>query len=344
MYLSKEQRIAAGTGNIGIIIEEAGAVTFGEPEVMDNKLERPEIATILAKYFSDKDFDFSRIDSGSSNSTYRVDLNGQAYVLSIFESNNSEHVAELTSILKQLEECGIKSSRVVPTLDGRLHSTFNDKPILLKEFIAGEELTHATVTVSVASDIGRELARLHGSGEFETRRDTQHYGYEVFEGIAAELPGGNFKNWYLDEYNRLFADFPSNLPMGFVHSDVFPGNVIIENGQFKCLLDFEYLSYYPLVFDLACGIVGLTWQNGSLKANLSRSLISGYEAERQLAKEEYEALPYFCRYIALFFAGWRYRQFNIIFPNPERAQDYLEMKDVFEAFTSQISGIEGYGE
>ena len=149
----------------------------------------------------------SRIDSGSSNSTYRVDLNGQSYVLSIFESNDSGHVAELTSILKQLEECGIKSSRVVPTLDGRLHSTFNDKPTLLKEFIAGEELTHATVTVSVASDIGRELARLHGSGEFETRRDTQHYGYEVFEGIAAELPGGNFKIWYLDEYNRLSADF-----------------------------------------------------------------------------------------------------------------------------------------
>jgi len=118
MYLSKEQRIAAGTGNIGIIIDEAGADRFGEPEVMDNKLERPEIATILAKYFSDKDFDYSRIDSGSSNSTYWVDLNGQSYVLSIFESNDSGHVAELTSILKQLEECGIKSSRVVPTLDG----------------------------------------------------------------------------------------------------------------------------------------------------------------------------------------------------------------------------------
>ena len=67
MYLSKEQRIAAGTGNIGIIIDGTGADTFGEPEVMDNKLERPEIATILEKYSSDKDFDYSRIDSGSSN-------------------------------------------------------------------------------------------------------------------------------------------------------------------------------------------------------------------------------------------------------------------------------------
>jgi hypothetical protein len=77
MHLSKERRIAAVTGNIGIIIDETGADTFWEPEVMDNKLERPEIATILAKYSSDKGFDYSRIDSGSSISTCRVNLNGQ---------------------------------------------------------------------------------------------------------------------------------------------------------------------------------------------------------------------------------------------------------------------------
>jgi len=34
----------------------------------------------------------------------------------------------------------IKSSRVVATADGKLHTVLNDKPILLKEFIEGEEL------------------------------------------------------------------------------------------------------------------------------------------------------------------------------------------------------------
>ena len=120
--------------------------------------------------------------------------------------------------------------------------------------------------------------------------------------------------------------------MGFVHSDVFPNNVIIENGQFKCLLDFEYLSYFPLVFDLACGIVGLAWQDGALNVNLSKSLIRGYEMERKLGLEEKSSLGYFCQYIGLFFAGWRYRQFNIVFPNPERAHDYIVMIDILEAF------------
>jgi homoserine kinase type II len=305
---------------------------------MDNNLERSEIATILIEYFSDMNFDYSKIESGSSNSTYRISLNRQAYVLSIFESKNSEHVAELTSILRQLEERGIRSSRVVATVDGRLHSTFNSKPILLKEYITGEELTLATVTSSIISDIGRELARLHEAGDFESRRDTQHYGHELFAGIAAELPDGNFRNWFLAEYERLLADFPTDLPMGYVHSDVFPGNVIIEDGQFKCLLDFEYLSYYPRVFDLANGIVGLAWQDGALNDDLAKSLISGYEAERQLDLTEKKALHYFCQYIALCFAGWRYRQFNITFPNPERAQDYLEMIDILEASKSQTPG------
>jgi homoserine kinase type II len=299
---------------------------------MSNKLDRLEIAEILEEYFSVTSFDYSKIESGSSNSTYRVSLNEQIYVLTIFESNNSDHVADLTSILKQLEERGIKSSRVVSTTDGRLYSAFNDKPILLKEFIAGEELTHEAMTESIASDIGRELARLHGAGSFNSRRETQHYGLDRFEGIAADLPRGKFRDWFLTEYKRLSREFPAGLPMGFVHSDVFPNNVIIENDQFKCLLDFEYLSYFPLIFDLACGIVGLAWQNGALKVNLSKGLIRGYEMERPLEPLERNSLDYFCQYIALFFAGWRYRQFNIAFPNPDRAQDYIVMIDTLEAF------------
>ncbi len=307
---------------------------------MSNKLDRPEIAEILEEYFSAPSFDYSKIESGSSNSTYRISLNEQAYVLTIFESSNSDHVADLTFILKQLEERGIKSSRVVTTTDGRLYSAFNDKPILLKEFIAGEELTQAAMTDSIASDIGGELARLHGAGNFNSRRETQHYGLNHFEGIATELPKGEFRDWFLVEYERLSSEFPSGLPMGFVHSDVFPNNVIIEDGQFKCLLDFEYLSYFPLVFDLACGIVGLAWQDDALNVNLSRSLIRGYEMERQLELGERKALDYFCQYIALFFAGWRYRQFNIVFPNPERAQDYIVMIDIVETFKSDPPCLE----
>lgn len=302
---------------------------------MSSNLDRPEIAKILEEYFSVSGFTYSKIESGSSNTTYRINLNEQNYVLSIFESNNSDHVDDLTFILKQLEKHGIKSSRVVATTDGRLYSAFNDKPIMLKEYIAGEELTHAAMTDSIASDIGRELAKLHRAGSFDSRRQTQHYGPDAFEGIAADLPEGEFRDWFLAEFERLSSEFPPGLPMGFVHSDVFPNNVIIEGGKFKCLLDFEYLSYFPLVFDLACGIVGLAWQNDALSTTLSRSLIRGYEIERKLELGERNSMDYFCQYIALFFAGWRYRQFNIAFPNPERALDYRVMIDILEAFKNE---------
>ena len=307
---------------------------------MSSDLDRLEITEILGEYYSDSSFTYSKIESGSSNTTYRIKLDQQNYVLSIFESNNSDHVDELTLILKYLENFGIKSSRVVATSDGRLYSAFKDKPILLKEYIAGEELTHAAMTESIASDIGRELAKLYQAGSFDSRRETQHYGLDVFEGIASDLPEGEFRDWYLFEFERLSSEFPSELPMGFVHSDVFPNNVIIEDGRFKCLLDFEYLSYFPLVFDLACGIVGLAWQDGALNVNLSRSLIRGYEAKRQLELEERKTLDYFCQYIALFFAGWRYRQFNVIFLNPERAQDYITMIDIVETLKNEPSYLD----
>ena len=307
---------------------------------MSSGFNSSEITEILEAYFPDASFSFSKIDSGSSNTTYRICRDKFNYVLSIFESSSSDHVDELTQILKQLEEYDLKSSRVVATADGKLHTVFNDKPILLKEFIEGEELTGAAMTESIASDIGRELAKLHLVGGFDSRRETQHYRLDVFESIASDLPECDFRDWYLIELERISHEFPSDLPMGFVHSDVFPNNIIIEKGKFKCLLDFEYLSFFPLVFDLSCGIVGLAWQNDALNTKLSRSLILGYEVERKLAEAERRSLNYFCQYIALFFAGWRYRQFNIIFPNPKRALDYKIMIKILQAFKNEPICIE----
>lgn len=307
---------------------------------MSSDFNRSEMVEILGVYFSDSDFTYSKIDSGSSNTTYRICRDEYNYVLSIFESNSSDHVDDLTLILKQLEFYDINSSRVVATADGKLHSVFNDKPILLKEFIEGEELTSAAITESIVFDIGRELARLHLAGSFDSRRETQHYRLNVFEGIASDLPEGEFRDWYLIQFERISSEFPSDLPMGFVHSDVFPNNIIIERGKFKCLLDFEYLSYFPFVFDLSCGIVGLAWQNNALNTKLSRSLILGYEMGRKLGEAERKNLNYFCQYIALFFAGWRYRQFNVVFPNPERALDYKIMIKILEAFKNEPLRLE----
>ena len=302
---------------------------------MSSDFNRSEIAEILEAYFSDSSFIYSKIDSGSSNTTYRVNQDEQTYVLSIFESSTSDHVDELTLILKQLEYYDIKSSRVVATADQQLHTAFKGKPILLKEYIEGEELTVAAITESIVSEIGRELAKLHLAGSFDSRREAQHYRLGVFESIALDLPEGEFRDWYLVELGRISSEFPTDLPMGFVHSDVFPNNIIIERGKFKCLLDFEYLSYFHLVFDLSCGIVGLAWHADALDTNLSRSLIAGYETERKLEEAERKSLNYFCRYIALFFAGWRYRQFNIVFTNPKRAMDYKIMIEILEAFKNE---------
>lgn len=302
---------------------------------MSSNLNRFEITEILEDYFPGSSFTFSKIESGSSNMTYRINQGEQTYVLSVFESNSSDHVDELTLILKQLEHYDISSSRVVATANRQLHTIFNSKPVLLKDYIEGEELTSATITESIVFDIGRELARLHLAGSFDSRRETQHYRLDVFESIASDLPEGEFRNWYLVELKRISNEFPSDLPMGFVHSDVFPNNIIIERGKFKCLLDFEYLSYFPLVFDLSCGIVGLAWQNDTLNTKLSRSLIQGYETVRRLEEAERKRLNYFCQYIALFFAGWRYRQFNIAFPNPERALDYKIMIEILTAFKNE---------
>ena len=117
---------------------------------------------------------------------------------------------------------------------------------------------------------------------------------------------------------------PENIPC------FWPENTVFEGGELAALIDFEEACFYYLIFDLAMCIVGSCVEGGSFRQDLVDALLGGYQQLRRLSQAERDQLPLYVEYAAATSAFWRFRQFNVRVPDPERKDLYLEMQRLAE--------------
>jgi homoserine kinase type II len=101
--------------------------------------------------------------------------------------------------------------------------------------------------------------------------------------------------------------WPSDLPRGVIHADLFPDNVLMLGNQVTGLIDFYFACTDMLAYDIA--VTHAAWcfdaDGRTFQPGLSRALIEGYEAVRPLSVAERSALPLLARGAALRFLATR---------------------------------------
>ena len=110
---------------------------------------------------------------------------------------------------------------------------------------------------------------------------------EVQPGLAAELEAA---------LARILAAWPSGLPVGHIHADLFPDNVFFLDGRLSGLIDFYFAATDILAYDIAvCLNAWCFEQDFAFNVTKARAMLSGYAAIRPLSAEERAALPVLCQ-------------------------------------------------
>jgi homoserine kinase type II len=121
------------------------------------------------------------------------------------------------------------------------------------------------------------------------------------EGLAAIDPG--LAALIASELPLLAAAWPSDLPRGVIHADLFPDNVLMLGNQVTGLIDFYFACTDLLAYDVAVTHAAWCFDNGGRVFNpaISAALLEGYEVLRPLSEAERAALPLLARGAAMRF-------------------------------------------
>ena len=155
-----------------------------------------------------------------------------------------------------------------------------------------------------ATKIGGVLARLHELPIPAGFAADHEMSRETMVRIAADAKDPDFSGWLAAALSQLPCNWP-DLPVGLVHGDLFPDNLIEIQGGTLVPIDFEEVCLYPLVFDIGMALAGFA-NVGCLSPETASALLAGYRADRKLDVAECAAVPTMVEFAAMATACWRF--------------------------------------
>ncbi len=285
-----------------------------------------EIAEFAKTYSIGKVRNYYPMKRGYTNSNYFIQTNHQKYILTICEDKTPQQTRTLMNLLNHLHQHLFQSNQVIASKNDEYVLQYNDKPVYMKKFLEGEVVEKPTV--QFIEHLGTRIAQLHNIKIPDDITTAFPYGLSYFAEITSIDLDHPYIEWLKTKSNYLHKSIPDQLPTGLVHGDIFPDNIIQKDGNLGAIIDFEEVSNYPFIFDLGMATTGIFADYNVIDLCFPKALVKGYQKVRMLEPLEKELLKLFTFYGAVATSFWRFRQFHIRFPTPEKSTHHQYMVDI----------------
>ena len=272
--------------------------------------------------------DYEPITAGAANSNYLVREQQASYVLTVFEDATLALTVEHGRLLSLLKEYAFPSPRPLLAVNGEIAIAHNDKPVMVKQYVAGRVVPYPDETMLY--QVGMAMAKLHQVPWPDFLSDRRPYGARKLPSIQGQKIDTEYEDWIAKRLSYLEQQKPQGLPRGSIHGDIFYDNVLFEGTRLTAIIDFEDAACDDKVFDLGMGIVGLCRKRQGVVLEKARALMKGYEQIRELEEGEKRALQLYVEYAAATVSCWRYWKYHVDAQSVENADKHWQMARVAE--------------
>ena len=266
-----------------------------------------ELAAFLGDYEIGELLAYKGIAEGVENSNFLVHTGRGYFILTLYEKRVAPgDLPFFLGLMEHLANKGLTCPQPVKNRHGAVLGTLGGRPAAIVTFLEGmwSRQPHAGHCAAV----GEALAKLHRAGaDFPLRRaNALSVGgwrplFKAAAARATEVCSG--LEQALDaELSFLEHAWPTDLPRGVIHADLFPDNVFFLHGQLSGLIDFYFACTDTLAYDLAiCLNAWCFEQDHTFNVTKGRALLEAYARIRPLSGAERARLPLLARGAALRF-------------------------------------------
>ena len=247
------------------------------------------------------------IAEGIENTNYLLQTTSGRFILTLFEARTKRRdLPYFLALMEHLAECGIPCPVPVPDRTGETLHALCGRPATVTTFLEGAWPQNPARRHCRAA--GRALAKLHLAGKSFGMHRANDLSVTAWRSMFVRLakaadglkPG--LSDWISDEIDALENEWPSGLPLGVIHGDLFPDNVFFAGDVLSGLIDFYFACDDFLAYDLAICLNAWCFdRRGRFDAGAANALIDGYRAGRRPERREIEALPVLARGAAIRF-------------------------------------------
>ena len=308
-----------------------------------------DLSVFVERYDIGEVLSFKGIAEGVENTNYFLRTETGSFILTLYEKRvNEAELPFFLNLMEHLSSNGINCPLPVKAKDGSALGRLAGRPAVIVTFLEGLSIRRPTPTHCNA--LGKALGQLHlaGRGFAMTRPNTLSVsGWRpLFSAAAdrADTVAAGLRDRFETELGFLEREWPTGLPSGVIHADLFTDNVFFIGDKVSGLIDFYFACTDAFAYDLAICLNAWCFEpDGSYNLTKGKAMLAGYAERRQLGAEEIEALPILCRGSALRFALTRLVDWLNVPPGalvkPKNPLEY----DRKLAFHRRVTGAGEYG-
>jgi homoserine kinase type II len=308
-----------------------------------------DLSDFLTQYDIGALTSFSGIAEGVENSNFLVRTTTGTYILTLYEKRvDPNDLPFFLGLMGHLSAGGRSCPTPIRARDGKALKELNGRPAAMVTFLEG--VWPRRIQPGHCRSLGAAMAAMHLAGASFDMRRPNALSVESWRPLLAScrLPEREIYHALHNELNvelgRLENGWPTDLPTGVIHADMFPDNVFFLQEDVSGIIDFYFACTDILVYDLAICLNAWCFEaDGSFNVTKARLMIASYRQVRPLSAPELAALPILARGSAMRFLLTRlYDWLN----QPEGA--LVKPKDPMEylkklRFHQQVTSPSAYG-
>ena len=271
------------------------------------KINKKDISIINNKFDIEKIVSFQGIKKGIENTNYLLKSNNKKFILTIFEKRvSNKEIPFFMKLMAELNHAKIICPKPLKNNDGNYLIKLKNKTACIVSFLEGKDKNK--LNSKNCFEVGKIIAQMHSVTKNIKIFRKNSMGIKNLDPLLKSIKFkskkfNNLGKFLINNLKDIKKNWPSKLPNGIIHGDLFIDNIFFKNNKLSGFIDFYFAANDYYMYEIAICINALCFDKKNLKFIINnkkiKKLIKGYESVRKISLKEKNSLNILCRGAAI---------------------------------------------
>ena len=271
------------------------------------KINKKDIVSINDQFQMERITHFKGIKKGIENTNYLLKTKKNKFILTIFEKRVlDKEIPFFMKLMEILNNSNINCPKPLKSKNGSHLIKLKNKKACIVSFVNGKD--KIKLNLKNCFEVGKVIAKIHAITKKIKISRKNSMGIKELEPLLKSIKFrskkfSNLQKFLTNNLKEIKKNWPSKLPQGIIHGDLFIDNIFFKKDKLSGVIDFYFAAKDIFMYEIAICINALCfdYKNSKFKMNKQKikKLIKGYESVKKISQNEKKSLNILCRGAAM---------------------------------------------
>jgi homoserine kinase type II len=271
------------------------------------KINKKDIVSINHQFEIDEITHFKGIKKGIENTNYLLKTKKNKFILTIFEKRvSNKEIPFFMNLMEILYNSNINCPKPLINKNGSHLIKLKNKKACIVSFVNGKD--KIKLNLKNCFEVGKVIANIHKITKNIKISRKNSMGIKELGPLLKSIKFksrkfSNLQKFLTNNLKEIKKNWPSKLPQGVIHGDLFIDNIFFDKDKLSGVIDFYFAANDIFMYEIAICINALCFDYKNSKFEINKNkikkLIKGYESVKKISQKEKRSLNILCRGAAM---------------------------------------------